>query len=265
MCVGCTRSRCSRRRSQDDCGTSNARKASVRISRADAAPAANREAPGNGCNRGDALAIVIMSWSVFRLSWITGQPRAMRNVHDLRVLKRKRHRPPPDPRHLLAYGAVAAASCAILLTFLEPHFDQMSRSIPLMGFATIVDGDTLQLGGQRVRLHGIDAPEAGQSCEMNRAAYPCGAEATARLIAIVARQQLSCTERSRDQYGRIVALCRLPDGTDIGRQMIKDGHALTYSPSSLGYWVDERRAQIARAGLWRGNFVEPQDWRAGTR
>jgi endonuclease YncB( thermonuclease family) len=166
---------------------------------------------------------------------------------------------------VLAYGTVAAAVCALLLTFAEPYFDQMSRSAPLTGVVTVVDGDTLQLGGHRIRLYGIDAPEAGQSCAIDRASYPCGAEATVRLAAIVARQQVSCVERSRDQYGRIVATCRLPDTTDIGRQMIKDGHAIAYGSRSLGYWLDERSAQIAGAGLWRGDFVNPRDWRAGTR
>jgi endonuclease YncB( thermonuclease family) len=34
----------------------------------------------------------------------------------------------------------------------------------LTGQASVIDGDTLEIHGSRIRLWGIDAPEAGQFC-----------------------------------------------------------------------------------------------------
>ena len=32
------------------------------------------------------------------------------------------------------------------------------------GQARVIDGDTIEVAGERIRLHGIDAPESGQRC-----------------------------------------------------------------------------------------------------
>ncbi len=46
------------------------------------------------------------------------------------------------------------------------------------GPARVVDGDTIEVAGERIRLHGIDAPESGQSCQRRGVAWLCGAEAS---------------------------------------------------------------------------------------
>ena len=144
--------------------------------------------------------------------------------------------------------------------------DVPAKAGPLTGVATIVDGDTIKIAGQRIRLHGIDAPESGQTCEDSRAGtYPCGLSAAGALKYRLDRRPVICTARDTDRYGRPVAICRQGDGTDINRWMVEVGHALAYRRYSTDYVAAENAARAARIGLWQGSFVPPWDWRRGTR
>ena len=78
----------------------------------------------------------------------------------------------------------------------------------LTGFARVIDGDTIEVAGERVRLYGIDAPEAAQTCQAVEQEWNCGQEATTALAYEVGQHQVTCQERDRDQYGRIVAVAR---------------------------------------------------------
>ncbi len=51
----------------------------------------------------------------------------------------------------------------------------------ITGPARIIDGDTIDIAGERIRLHGIDAPESGQTCVADGVTWPCGQSATAAL------------------------------------------------------------------------------------
>ena len=65
------------------------------------------------------------------------------------------------------------------------------------GPATAIDGDTLDMTGERIRLSGIDAPEARQSCQRNDEPWDCGKEAHALLASLVAGQSIECEQRDR--------------------------------------------------------------------
>ncbi|NGO54572.1 thermonuclease family protein [Allomesorhizobium camelthorni] len=53
-----------------------------------------------------------------------------------------------------------------------------SNPSSLVGHASVIDGDTIEIHGERVRFNGIDAPEATQTCkDGNGATYRCGARA----------------------------------------------------------------------------------------
>ena len=46
----------------------------------------------------------------------------------------------------------------------------------ISGLPSVTDGDTLRLGAERIRLHGIDAPESAQRCRAGGKTWACGAK-----------------------------------------------------------------------------------------
>ena len=132
------------------------------------------------------------------------------------------------------------------------------------GHARVIDGDSLEIGGTRIRLFGIDAPERGQSCETGGELWVCGGLARVRLEERISGRRVVCEERDRDRYGRIVAVCRA-GGEDLNAWMVSEGWALAYRRYSEAYVDEEARAKAARVGIWRGDFVPPWDWRRGKR
>ena len=133
---------------------------------------------------------------------------------------------------------------------------------PVTGSARVVDGDSLDIAGVRIRLQGIDAPEREQSCRNpDGRSYSCGREAARALAAAVAGRSVTCTPVEVDQYNRDVALCTA-DGADVGETMVRSGHALDYARHSRGrYAAAEREAREARRGVWAGEFERPAMWR----
>ena len=47
----------------------------------------------------------------------------------------------------------------------------------MAGVASVIDGDTIEVHGQRIRLHGIDAPESRQLCRLDGKPWQCGKDA----------------------------------------------------------------------------------------
>ena len=132
------------------------------------------------------------------------------------------------------------------------------------GIARVIDGDTIDISGQRIRLHGIDTPEAKQTCQREGVTWLCGAEATKTLRELINGSKVSCTERDKDRYGRIVAVCRA-GGVNLNAAMVQSGMALAYRKYSDDYIGEEASAKAAGRGLWTGQFVRPWDWRRGKR
>ena len=108
------------------------------------------------------------------------------------------------------------------------------------GTATVIDGDTLEIQGQRIRLHGIDAPESRQLCRLDGKPWQCGRDAANALADRTASRPVACEELDRDRYGRIVARCTVA-GEDLGAWMVQQGLALAYRRASLSH----RDAQCA--------------------
>jgi endonuclease YncB( thermonuclease family) len=136
------------------------------------------------------------------------------------------------------------------------------RAECLTGQARVIDGDTMIVAGERVRLHGLDAPELGQTFWCRGQQLDCGAMALAALEALIAGVELRCEAVERDRHGRLVAKCFSPNGIDVGRRLVSAGWALAYRRYSLDYVDAEIAARKARRGMWRGQFVKPWVWRA---
>ena len=132
------------------------------------------------------------------------------------------------------------------------------------GSARVIDGDTLDVGGVRIRLHGIDAPESGQSCRAGGNRWSCGREATRALAGRIGGRPIACQERDRDRYERVVAVSRA-SGMDLNAWMVAEGWAFAYRRYSKAYDGEESAARAARRGVWRGEVVPPWEWRKGKR
>lgn len=129
----------------------------------------------------------------------------------------------------------------------------------------VVDGDSLEIAGQDIRLHGIDAPEDGQTCrDTTGRSWDCGRAAEQRLAALVSGRTPACRGIERDRYGRLVAVCEA-GGTDLGAAMVASGLAVAYRRYSHAYVTEETDARNARRGMWAGSFETPEDWRAARR
>ena len=114
----------------------------------------------------------------------------------------------------------------------------------ISGVPSVTDGDTLRIGPERIRLHGIDAPESAQSCRAGGKTWACGEVATRALRERIGRRPVECSERDRDRYGRIVAVCRV-GGADLNAWMVAQGWAVAYRKYSTDYVSQETAAKAA--------------------
>ena len=123
----------------------------------------------------------------------------------------------------------------------------------------VIDGDTLEVGAETIRLWGIDAPEGGQSCARAGVTYDCGAEARAALSRLVSGRAGRCEARYKDRYDRTVARC-FTGGVDLGGELVRQGWALDYERYSKGHYRQDQ-AEAEGRGLWLGEFAPPWEWR----
>ena len=131
----------------------------------------------------------------------------------------------------------------------------------IVGRASVIDGDTIEIRGQRIRLFGIDAPESSQLCTLNDNQYRCGQQAALALADKIGERTVRCTEKDTDRYQRVVAVCRVGD-QDLGGWLVEEGWAVAFRKYSLDYIADEAEARKAQRGIWRGDFEPPWEWRA---
>lgn len=156
---------------------------------------------------------------------------------------------------VLALAALAALGALIL-----PE----GGGAEITGPVTVVDADTLTVAGQRIRLHGVDAPEASQVCTREGMPWRCGADATEALRVFLRGRPVACTPIERDRFDRVVARCRA-GGEDLGAWLVREGLAVAYTDFSWRYLPEELRARWDGRGLWGGSFERPAEYRSRQR
>lgn len=127
----------------------------------------------------------------------------------------------------------------------------------------VVDGDTIDIDGRVFRLHGIDAPEAGQKCDRaGGTKWPCGKVAVQAMERLVLGKDVRCDDRGADPFGRTIGVCTV-DGVDVNAEMVREGMAWAFRKFSTDYVDVEDVAHADRLGVWQHDTQTPWDYRAG--
>jgi|TARA_B110000027_G_C15994403_1_gene244593 endonuclease YncB( thermonuclease family) len=147
----------------------------------------------------------------------------------------------------------------VLIILLNLNVEVIADEI--YGYPLVTDGDTVKILGNRIRLHGIDAPEKKQKCVKNFKEYSCGEVSTNALIEKIDKKVVKClVEKKKDRYGRFIGVCFVKQ-ENLNKWMVRNGHAVAYRRYSEDYILDEKFAKTRKLGLWSGTFLEPKKWR----
>lgn len=143
------------------------------------------------------------------------------------------------------------------------HGAMLPGAPDVQGMARVLDGDTIEISGQRIRLEGIDAPEGSQTCaRAGGGTWRCGQEASNALQKLIGRQSVRCENRGTDTYGRMLGICFV-GSTDINAEMVRLGLAWAFVKYSRTYVTEEADVRGRGAGIWQAPTTTAWDYRAG--
>jgi endonuclease YncB( thermonuclease family) len=134
-----------------------------------------------------------------------------------------------------------------------------SFSKTIIGNARVIDGDTININNNKIRLHGIDAPETKQTCKLDSVDWFCGKQSTEELKKIINDQSVECTVSDIDIYNRYVAIC-LVNELNLNQWMVKNGWAIAYRYYSTDYIIEEKYARDNKLGIWKSEFLKPYQY-----
>lgn len=116
----------------------------------------------------------------------------------------------------------------------------------VVGVASVIDGDTIEVRGDRIRLNGFDTPERGAMCGTVNVYQ----KAALALSDFIGSQNVECEISGTDRYDRLIGVCSVK-GTDLGSHMVQSGWGRDWPRYSAGkYAADEKAARSGKKGLW---------------
>jgi endonuclease YncB( thermonuclease family) len=139
-----------------------------------------------------------------------------------------------------------------------------NAEIVVQGSAAFIDGDTLEVSGQSVRLEGIDAAELGQRCVAPGRKFVRPGETAAKRLSELAQDGVICAGTGYDDYKRLIATCRTAAGANINQQLVREGQAWAFVKFTDTYKPDEEIARSAGLGIWNMKCETPWAFRATT-
>lgn len=154
---------------------------------------------------------------------------------------------------IVAFSFLAGVSMLVVY-----FSDESERKI--VGGVKLIDGDSLHVDGEEIRLIGIDAPESRQFCLKGGKPWPCGRDSFLHLRHLISGERVNCKGRKRDKYDRLLAKCYVGK-VELNRRMVRDGWAVSFGD----YEREEAEAERENKGMWVGDFDRPQDWRRHER
>ena len=134
----------------------------------------------------------------------------------------------------------------------------------IYGKAKVIDGDTINIGKTKIRLHGIDAPETKQTCSKSVKKWNCGLESKKFLKNLIGNDQIQCDTNGLDRYKRYIGVC-YKNNIDLNSEMVINGWAIAYRYYSLDYVKEEKIAKSNKVGIWIGEFEEPYLFRKNNK
>ena len=160
-------------------------------------------------------------------------------------------------------------SICIIFFFLTYNDVKSDELKIISGIAKVIDGDTIKIKKNKIRLFGIDAPEKKQQCQKPWLSifflslsknYECGKISTNKLKIKIDNKFIMCKSSNKDRYNRFIAEC-FKDKTNINRWMVSNGYAVAYRKYSKKFVSQENLAKKEKLGLWSGTFEMPWEWR----
>lgn len=203
------------------------------------------------CGHG-ACALIWRQFTKFVFNWDSG-------AQGMRTGRSRQGRPLLDQRQIARLlVAVIAAVLSALFGHQQLRDTKKNEPAPdaIQGAGRPIDGDSLMIGRDEVRLKGIDAPEGRQTCQRDGRDWDCGNAARDALRELIGKDLVICRATERDKHGRVLGYCSA-GGRDLNAGMVASGFAVAYG----AYLKEQGEAKARRRGLWSGEFEQPRDWR----
>ncbi|HPF23135.1 MAG TPA: thermonuclease family protein [Hyphomonas sp.] len=182
-----------------------------------------------------------------------------KNVIKFDPKDRRRKRPPPTlpkaPRRRSSSNSVLQLASTVLIVLaigfgatwvVEDTNQDSTPNHQIGGTASVIDGDTIEIHGERIRIDGYDTPESGSMCGTINVYQ----KASNALADFVWHKNVVCDTNGKDRYGRRIADCKA-GGKSVAEYMVEQGWARDWPKySNRAYADEERKARAAKRGLW---------------